>query len=177
MTDPTATTDRGPERPRVRLEPASLAWLEALAEGDDVFTNRFGIPVVPGWVVFPESIPFALGMARNGQPAAWGFHLILDDADGALVGNGGWTGEPVDGAAEFGYAIAESRRNRGLATAMVRVMIERGRAAGLRRMIAHTLPEESASTTVLSRCGFTRVSEDIDPQEGPVWRWELQVDE
>jgi hypothetical protein len=33
----------------VEVLPASVEWLEALAMGD-VFSDRFGIPVVAGWV-------------------------------------------------------------------------------------------------------------------------------
>ena len=155
------------------MEPATLPWLEALAEGDEVFTTRFGIPVVPGWAVFPEAIPRALAAARAGGPATWGTHLFFDD-DGALVGFGGWKGEPVGGVAELGYAVAPARRGRGIATAVVRQLVDRGRAAGVQLVVAHTLPETSASTTVLVRCGFVRAGEADDPNGGVVWRWELR---
>jgi hypothetical protein len=39
-------------------------------------------------------------------------------------------------------------------------------------VVAHTLAEESASTTVLERCGFVRVGELVDETEGRIWRWE-----
>ena len=42
--------------------------------------------------------------------------------------------------------------------------------------IAHTLASESASTTVLRRCGFAQVTDIDDPEEGTVWRWELAED-
>jgi hypothetical protein len=38
----------------IRVEPATLAWLEALADGDDVFTARFDLPVVAGWAPFRD---------------------------------------------------------------------------------------------------------------------------
>lgn len=156
--------------------PATAAWLEALADGDDVFTRRFGIPVEPGWLVFPEALSYARDVETGASAPEWGFHLFFDGADGALVGNGGWKGEPVDGVAELGYAIAPSRRGRGLATAAVLSLLERGRRAGLRVVIAHTLPHLSPSTSVLARGGFTKVSDDIDPQEGPVWRWQILLE-
>ena len=164
----------GAPGPLPRVEPASAAWLEALADGDHVFTQRFGIAVAPGWAVFPESIPYALELARSVADPRWGFHLFFD-VDGVLVGNGGWKGEPVNGIAELGYAVAPGRRNRGLATAAVRILLERGRAAGVRVVVAHTLAHASASTSVLTRCGFTQVGEDVDPEEGLVWRWELRL--
>jgi ribosomal-protein-alanine N-acetyltransferase len=158
----------------IRVEPAQPAWLEALAEGDDVFSARFGVPVVPGWAPFPEAVPFALDAIRTGTPAAWGVHLVFD-GDGALVGNCGWKGAPADGVTELGYAIAPERRGRGIATAVVRELLARARAARVRLVVAHTLPEASASTTVLQRNGFAYAGDSVDPDEGVVWRWELPL--
>jgi hypothetical protein len=37
---------------------------------------------------------------------------------------------------------------------------------------AHTLPQINASTRILTKCGFDRIGEMIDPEDGLVWRWE-----
>ena len=101
------------------------------------------------------------------------------DDDDSVAGLAGWKGEPVDGLAELGYSVAPERQGRGIATAVVRELLWRGRAAGLRRAVAHTLPEPSASTAVLERCGFTRTGAVADPDgnvEGVVWRWQYAFD-
>lgn len=159
----------------MRVAPTTADWAEALAEGDDVFTRRLCVPVASGWSGFPETVPLMLAATRRGTPAQWGPHLIFDD-DGALVGSGGWKGQPVDGVIELGYAVAPSRRNRGIATAAVSELLRRALAARVRLVVAHTLPAESASTTVLRRCGFTKKAELADPEDGPVWRWERPLD-
>lgn len=144
-----------------RVEPVTREWMEALAAGDDVFASRFGVPVLEGWAGFPEAIPVALDQVRDSGASPWGFHLFFDD-DGSLVG----------------YAVAPARQGRGIATAAVRELIERARVAGMRTVVAHTLPERSASTRVLERCGFTHVSDIPDPDGqvgGFVWRWELPL--
>ena len=56
----------------VKVVPARLDWLEALAEGDDVFTARFGIAVEADWAGFPEAIPFAVAGARERSPRTRG---------------------------------------------------------------------------------------------------------
>jgi RimJ/RimL family protein N-acetyltransferase len=155
----------------VRVEPMTEEWLVALADGDPVFTERFGIQVEPDWAGFPGVIEWALGELRKGEPAEWGMHLFFDD-DGTLVGNGGWKGVPVDGAAELGYSVAPSRQRRGIATAAVNELLARAQRAGLRIAVAHTLATPSASTTVLRRCGFGWCREHLDPEDGLVWRWE-----
>jgi RimJ/RimL family protein N-acetyltransferase len=162
------------EDPMVRVEPIRREWAEALAEGDAVFTERFGIPVETGWSGFPEAVPILLQAAKSGVPGQWGPQLFFDD-DGALVGNGGWKGAPQEGEAELGYAVAPSRQRQGIATAVVRELVERARRADLRVVVAHTLAEQNASTKVLARCGFTRTAQLADPDQGQVWRWELSL--
>ncbi len=100
--------------------------------------------------------------------------LVFDD-DSTLVGLAGWKGEPIEGVAELGYAVAPARRGRGIATAAVCQLLARGRAAGVRTAVAHTLAEESPSASVLVRCGFTNVGEAVDGDEGVVWRWEVEL--
>ena len=130
--------------------------------------------VEEGWEGFPEVVPFLVRAARDDSLRHWGPHLVFDE-DGALVGNAGWKGAPVDGVAELGYSVAPARRGRGIATAVVLELLARGRRAGLVEAVAHTLPERSPSTSVLARCGFTKVGDSVDPQDGPVWRWTIRL--
>src|SRR5918993_1355325 len=159
----------------VRLVPARLEWLAALVESDAAFTKRFGVPVEPGWIGFPEALPFAVDAARRHDADPWGSHLFFDD-DGALVGFGGFKGRPSGGRVEIGYAVAPSRQGRGIATAATRWMIDRAREAGVVAVVAHTLAEANASTAVLGRCGFVHTDTIGDPDGGvaeDVYRWEL----
>ena len=155
----------------VQVSPARLDWLEALAAGDDVFTERFGIAVEAGWAGFPEAVPAVVEGARRRPEDPWGTHLFFDD-DGALVGLGGFYGPPVDGMVELGYAVSPSRQGRGIATAAVEILLARAAEAGVPMVIAHTLAHENPSTSVLGKTGFTRTSTRDDPKLGEVWRWE-----
>jgi [ribosomal protein S5]-alanine N-acetyltransferase len=42
----------------------------------------------------------------------------------------------------------------------------------VRVVCAHTLPGAGASARVLEKCGFTRVADVVDPEDGLVWRFE-----
>jgi len=161
---------------RIRVEPVRRGWAGALSHGDAEFTQRFAVPVEKDWAGFPEALPIIIAAAQRDEPDQWGPRLFFGD-DGALIGNGGWNGPPADGTAELGYAVAPARQGRGVATAVVRELVRRARVAGLRMVFAHTLAAESASTSVLARCGFAKVAELIDPDEGPVWRWEHHLED
>ena len=156
----------------VQVLPARVEWLEALAAGDDTFSERFDIPVVAGWIGFPEALAPALEGARGAPGDPWGTHLFFDDVDGALVGFGGFKGAPRDGAVEIGYAVAPERQGRGIATAVVQILVERARDAGVTTMVAHTLAEPNASTAVLEKSGFVRTEVVDDDGLGSIWRWE-----
>jgi len=167
---------RGDAMGAVSVVPARLDWLEALAEGDDVFTARFGIAVEPDWAGFPEAIPHAVASARRRSEDPWGSQLFFDGVDGALIGFGGFKDVPRDGDVEIGYAVAPARQGRGIATAVVGILLERAVAAGVATVSAHTLGTDNPSTAVLRRCSFQRVAELDDPELGLIWRWELAVD-
>lgn len=68
-----------------------------------------------------------------------------------------------------------SARGRGIATAVVRELVARARAAHVDLVVAYTLPATSPSTSVLRRCGFVQAAEVVDPDDGLVWRWELPL--
>ena len=160
----------------LRVVPAPRPWLAALLDGDEAFTTLTGRPVEPGWTAEVTGIvAYCLGRLDAGDDPAWSIHLFLDDdRGGALVGNGGWKGAPVDGVAELGYAVAPACRNRGIARGAVAVLLAQASAAGLHAVVAHTLREPSASTRVLERSGFRRAGDELE--EGvPVWRWERPV--
>jgi aminoglycoside phosphotransferase (APT) family kinase protein/RimJ/RimL family protein N-acetyltransferase len=160
----------------LRVVPAKRAWLEALNESDDAFTTLTGAPVEPGWMAeFPGIVRYCLAQHDAGADPTWGIHFFFDtDHGGALVGNGGWKGAPVDGVAELGYAVAPACRNRGIARGAVAVLLAQASGAGLHTVVAHTLRERSASTSVLERTGFRHVGDEHEDGV-PVWRWERIV--
>jgi [ribosomal protein S5]-alanine N-acetyltransferase len=92
--------------------------------------------------------------------------------DRHLVGFGGFKGAPVDGVVEIGYLTFPAHEGTGVATDITALMLEIAREVGVTLVLAHTLPEENASTTVLRKCGFAKIGVTDDPDDGVVWRWE-----
>ena len=62
---------------------------------------------------------------------------------------------------------------KGYATEAATALVAHARrAAGVAVIRAHTMPEHNASARVLSKCGFVKVGELMDPEDGLIWRWE-----
>ena len=68
-----------------------------------------------------------------------------------------------------------AQEGRGHATAMAAALVDIAAAAGASLAIAHTLPEENASTGALRRNGFIHAGEVMDPEDGLVWRWDKRL--
>ena len=77
---------------------------------------------------------------------------------------------------EIGYGIVPDFQGKGYATEAADALVNFALNSGLVRLArAHTLAQRNASTRVLAKCGFTFLGEFIDPEDGPVWRWEKAV--
>ena len=155
-----------------RIQPVTLDLVDALLAGDAVFAHRFGMPVAPGYLDFPEALPRTRDVLANGMPSEWYSHLIVAADTNTVVGFGGYKGPPTDGEVEIGYSVAPGHQRRGHATAAAQLLIDKARAAGVTLVCAYTLAEPNASTRVLTRCGLTMTEVVEDGEEGPVWRWE-----
>ena len=121
-----------------------------------------------------------LELLRVFTPAdSWtlGFSLVHLDSD-TVVGTCGFKGPPdADGVVEIAYGVAPEYQGKGYATEAAQALTDYAfRRDKVRVVRAHTRPEPNASTRVLTKCGFRRIGEVIDPEDGLVWRWEKDVE-
>lgn len=161
------------------VTPCTLAHVEALIAGSDTFERTFGLRVMDGYL--EDASKDALVYWRNqmngrSEPERWGTYLIIHRADQALIGLGGYKGAPDgNGAVEIGYGIADAYRGRGYATEAARALVDAAfDDANVRIVMAHTLTQENASTSVLKKLGMVNVGQYHDPDEGAVWRWQIE---
>ncbi len=88
-----------------------------------------------------------------------------------VVGTAGFHGAPDErGRVEIGYAVLPEYRRRGLAREAVLGLT--GWAAGTgraRTCVASVAPDNTASLALVAALGFTRVGEQIDPEDGLEW--------
>ncbi len=169
--------------PRLTLFPYTPEQLLTLIEHPERFEQVAALTPAPGlrgsymsghvsphWLA---ALREAAGQAQGPDPWRFGF-WVVEKSTGKIVGGAGFKGAPdAAGMVEIAYGIVPSREGRGYATEAALALIHFAANDPRVRLIrAHTRPEANASTRVLSKCGFVQVGEVVDPEDGPVWRWE-----
>lgn len=157
---------------RLHLKRVDLRDFEQYRNDAQTFMRKWGVTVAPefeNWLQPPE---------RDATVAIeWNAYWMIHPETRTFMGGFGCRKFPnADGEVEIAYGIAPSFQNKGFATEVVRAaMIKLSEVEGVRTVIALTLPQENASTRVLSKCGFVRSGTAIDPDEGVVWKWSCPI--
>jgi [ribosomal protein S5]-alanine N-acetyltransferase len=163
----------------LRLISYAPEHLLALIEGETQYAQSFGIPAAAGLRAFLVSDAVSpawlerLRASSVADPWLHGFAVVHPEIN-SVIGSIGFKGPPDDGRmVEIGYGIVPDFQGRGYATEAARACVAFAFDYPQVSLVrAHTLPTPSASTRVLTKCGFQRIGEVVDPEDGLVWRWE-----
>ena len=120
------------------------------------------------------SVAWLAQFEASGASDPWvhGFRLV-HRSSGNIVGFCSFKGPPADGVVEIAYGIAPDEQGKGYATEAARALVAFARTFPEVKVIrAHTLADGVASKRVLEKCGFQYVGEVVDPEDGPVLRFE-----
>ena len=157
----------------VRLDPATE---EAFA-CDEAFMQAMA---TDDWDRVADCVHRRIGRTLSVAPRGvdelhWGGYFAIDKGSREVVGSCAFKGPPAaDGSVEIAYFTYPDFAGRGYATAMAtRLIALAGRSPEVRRVIAHTMPGPNASSRVLQKVGMRFDGEVIDPEDGPVWRWQI----
>src|SRR5262249_46863945 len=167
------------ETARLRLFPYAPEHLLALLEGVRPFEEQIGLRAADGLrdlIVSDEVSPAWLNRLRtatSADPWVYGFAVVHRDSH-LIIGSASFKGPPdEEGVVEIAYGIVPGYQGCGYATeaaaALVAFALGNG---GVRLIRAHTSPTGNASIRVLVKCGFHRIGEVEDAEDGLVWRWE-----
>jgi [ribosomal protein S5]-alanine N-acetyltransferase len=151
------------ETARLQLIPNSPADVRAQIEKMDAHTRK---ELSQDWLA---RVVAATAM----DPWVLGFTLV-HRSTGDVIGTCGFKAPPdADGMVEIAYGVTTEHQNRGYATEAAAALVTFAFGSGQVRVVrAHTIASGNASTRVLARCGFRSTGQVIDPEDGPVWRWE-----
>ena len=150
--------------PAQRLQ-LRLLSTEALLARIEMSSDADRAGVSPQW----------LARMRQSEPSAWthGFEMV-DAMTGEVVGSCGYKGPPdSDGTVEIAYGVQPEHRRHGYAKEAAAALVEFAFDAGAQLVRAHTNLDNDHSARVLVACGFERIGEVDDAEDGLVLRWDL----
>jgi ribosomal-protein-alanine N-acetyltransferase len=109
-----------------------------------------------------------------GYEPPWIGYVAVEN--GICVGTCAFKSPPRNNRVEIAYFTFPEHESRGVATRMAAELIR----LALDQMpsvtvAAQTLPEESASTSILKKLGFRFVESVEHPEDGLVWEWQLST--
>jgi uncharacterized damage-inducible protein DinB len=107
---------------------------------------------------------------RIGYAPPWIAYFICES--GECVGTCAFKSAPRDGRVEIAYFTFPEHEGRGVASRAAAELVRIARnAAPSVEIVARTLPEENASTSILKKLGFSLTGTVDDPEDGSVWEW------
>ena len=152
--------------------------LTSAIKGAAYFSNNLNASVIEPWTEFGLApIEYSLTkISQNEYENGWWTYFPIHKDDKKLIGSCGYKGSPTsEGNVEIGYEVISEYRQKGLGTEIAKGLVSNAfKFDNVKMIIAHTLPSGNASTNILTRLGFDKVSEIIDPEDGLIWRWELK---
>jgi RimJ/RimL family protein N-acetyltransferase len=169
------------ETPRLTLIAWSPEQLRTLISQPERFGDVGEFPLADGVRQFfatgDVSPEWAERLEAASGPDPWRFgFFVVEKESRSVIGTAAFKGPPdSNGTVEIAYAIVPSHEGRGYATEAAAALVEFALADPRVRLVrAHTLPASNASTRVLEKNGFRHAGTVVDPEDGPVWRWERQ---
>lgn len=110
---------------------------------------------------------------RVGYEPPWLGYLAFED--GTCVGTCGFKSPPQDNRVEIAYFTFPEHESRGVATRMASELVHLALDQTPEVTVAaQTLPEESASTSILKKLQFQFVGSLDHPEDGVVWEWQFR---
>ena len=170
---------------RLSLEPAPVAFIEALERADRAEAQRLMNLIITGDWFEGRQGWMALRIRQLKEAPAldrWLLHaMVLAKEDGVhrartMVGHCGYHGAPDEsGMVEIGYRVAPPVRRRGYAIEAVRGLIDNAFAhPEVTRVRASIRPDNEPSLSLIAKLGFVRVGEQLDEVDGLEYVFDLE---
>jgi RimJ/RimL family protein N-acetyltransferase len=155
--------------------PATRRTLNLLASEPEEFAEQFHIRLhEAAQSVAEHSLAFLKSFPYETRPRNLGY-LVVEGESQQLAGTCSFKGPPAEGAVEIAYFTFPGFEGRGIATAMAQFLLEQAAAMqGVEKVLAHTMPEISASTRVLEKVGMM-LTGFAEEDGAAVWRWEKEI--
>jgi len=163
---------------RIKLINCTKEIIDAIKNGDGHLSKLLEIKVPEKWSKFGRgAFQYTLKeIEQNPTIQKWLTYLPVLIESNTLIGSCGFKGFPdEEGMVEIGYEVALNFRNKGYATEMATLLVQKAFIdPKVKKVQAHTLANINASVQVLRKCNFEKVNEIEDLEDGRIWKWELK---
>jgi [ribosomal protein S5]-alanine N-acetyltransferase len=150
--------------------------LELFQRGTEQFCREHGVSIGGNEAVLMDVVAQTTKlMTAVGGDSRWFGYLAVDRTTRQIIGTCAFKGGPTkEKSVEIAYFTFPEFEGKGHATAMASLLVHAAKSSpDVEHIIAHTLPEKNASTTILQKIGMKFVGEVMDPEDGLVWRWSM----
>ena len=131
----------------------------------DYLNNPVCIPILDVYPGFYKRVGF-------NKP--WIGYFVINN-EGAIVGSGGYKGQPANGKVEIAYNTFPEYEGKGIGTAICHELVLLARKSDpLVRITARTLQDGIASISILKKNGFECLGIVHDEEDGDVLEWEFK---
>ena len=152
---------------RLELIPATAVLVQAEIEDPSRFFNLLGVAVADDWPSenLQGVLPLFLEALQDPANVGWLAWYWIDRAENAIVGGGGFKGQPSDDrTAEIGYETRPAYRRRGYASEAVAALADWALSRpGVHRVFAETKSDNTGSIKVLMATGFVPAGSGSEP--------------
>jgi ribosomal-protein-alanine N-acetyltransferase len=153
------------ETPNLRLVPCTVAAAQAATTDRAAFASQLGVRVPDDWPAedLRDFLPvYGKIVDELAARQGWGIWLMLNPAEGTLVGDIGFKGPPDTlRTAEIGYSVLPAFQGRGYATEAARALVGWGLSqSGVERVVANCRADNAASIRVLEKSGLRQTGRD-----------------
>lgn len=156
--------------------PSGIENLEDSLTNKARLASQLNVIVPDSYPVEVDAVPWFCQLLKDDPSlVGWLHFMAMRVADRTLIGDGGFKGKPdQNGVVELGYSIVPEYRKLGYATQVAQALIDFAFThPEVNATAAHTSVKNIGSMKVLERAGMKVVGEMDDPEEGRMWRWQL----
>jgi RimJ/RimL family protein N-acetyltransferase len=167
------------ETDRLNCESLSLSDYETFEAGNEPNWNGFSNPykhLIEG----PSPLPYRIPRVKKDPSFAHiAIVLAISKRTNEVIGSAGFHDFPnEDGMIEIGFGIVPEMQNQGfgkeLLIGMWKMICKRTDVKVLRYTVA---PDNAPSMHIINKLGFTKVGEQIDPEDGLELIYERKVED
>lgn len=149
------------------------ADIERHVESERAFLDAVALSAAEGALMPSEVVPSYF--ESLGGREDWIGVVAFEPESRVILGSGGFKTIPLDGTVEVGYGVAIEHWGKGIGTAVCAALVRYAGDNGARVVRAHTLIDGFASQKILLKNGFELLGEVIEPDDGPVLRFEREL--